>query len=108
MNQTLQNLINQIGFALPNLLVCLLAVVLAAINIRRAYIPSVVTLLASGMLVFLLLARISLSAIVYSSQQYRYLTYIYLITNAFEAIATGCLVVAIFIGRATPNSASTV
>ena len=67
MNQTLQNILSQIGFALPNTIVYFFAVVLAAVNLRRAFLPSVITLLASGMLVFLTAARIALTAIAFGS-----------------------------------------
>ena len=104
MNQALLQLIGQVGYAIPFLLVYLLAIVLAAINMRRAFLPSLVTLLASGILILVSIARLALQTLVISYQQYSYLNTISMITNAFQAIALSALVVAIFLGRGAPCS----
>ncbi len=104
MNSNVQFFFNQLGFALPMMLVFITAIVLAFINFRRAYVPALVTLIASAALIFLTVARVAVSIFSYtmrSSYNAQFMSYFYLFINAMEAVAIGALVVAIFLGRGT-------
>lgn len=104
MNSNVQFFFNQLGFALPMMLVFVTAIVLAFVNFRRAYVPALVTLIASAVLIFLTVARVTVSIFSYtmrSSSNAQFMSYFYLFINAMEAVAIGALVVAIFWGRGT-------
>lgn len=104
MNSNFQFIFSQLGFALPMMLVFITAIVLAIINFRRAYVPALVTLIASAALIFLTIARVSVATFTFtmrSSYNAQLMSFFYLFINTMQAVAIGALVVAIFLGRGT-------
>ncbi len=88
------------------MLVFITAIVLAIINFRSAYVPSLVTLIASAALIFLTVVRVAVSTFSFtmrSSSSAQLMSYFYLFINAMEAVAIGAFVIAIFLSRETRN-----
>ena len=95
-------LISQLGYRAPSLLVYLGAAVLAFVFMSRATIPSVLTLVGVGIMGATAIGTAVLHAFLIdaqSSEMFRLMPMISVISSCISAVGLGFLVAAIFVGR---------
>ena len=98
-NSIVPYLISQLGYHLPAMVVYMVAFVLSLVFMRRALLPSILTLLGLAVLLFTTFASTILQAYLIQNSNYRWLSAVGIGGCCFHAIGLSLLVAAIFVGR---------
>ena len=98
-------LMTQLIYLAPALLVYCIALILAVMYMNRATLPSVLTLLGIGILVFTTIVGLAIQASLIESRPDNFARVSQIVGVAgscFRAIGLGVLIAAIFVGRSEP------
>jgi hypothetical protein len=100
-------LVTQLGYTLPSILVYLVGFVLAIINIRRAPVPAVLTLVSVGLMFLATLATVALQAYVIHTHRIsagpgNLMSLVGVGGACARAAGVLMLVIAVFLGRKSP------
>jgi predicted membrane protein len=98
-NSIVPYMITQLGYQAPGLLVYMVAFVLSLVFMRRALLPSILTLLGIAVLVITTFALMVIQAYLIQNNNPRWLTSVGVGGNCIRAIGLSLLVAAIFVGR---------
>ncbi len=98
-NSILQNMIMWLGYQVPELLVYMVAFVLSLVFMRRALLPSILTLLGIAVLVITTFAAMVLQAYLIQYRNLGWMTTVGIGSSCVRAIGLSLLVAAIFVGR---------
>ena len=95
-------LISQFAYQIPAVLVYVVALVLAVVYLKRCLIPSIMTLVAVGILLSTMVVFTVIQVHLIQSQQYRLSSYLGFFATLTRAVGNMLLVAAIFVGRGNP------
>ena len=98
-NSVVPFMISQLGYHVPTLLVYMVAFVLSLVFMRRALLPSILTLLGIAVLVITTFAITVIQAYLIQNNNLRWLTAVGVGGSCIGAIGQSLLVAAIFVGR---------
>ncbi len=98
-NSIVPYMITQLGYQVPALLVYMFAFVLSLVFMRRALLPSILTLLGIAVLVLATFVGTVIQAYLIQNNNYKWLTAVGIGGSCFHAIGLALLVAAIFVGR---------
>ena len=98
-NSIVPYLISQLGYHVPTLLVYMVAFVLSIVFMRRALLPSILTLLGIAVLFIATFAVMVIQAYLIQSRNTGWFTTVGIGGNCVRAIGLSLMVAAIFVGR---------
>ncbi len=98
-NSIVPYMITQLGYQVPALLVYMFAFVLSLVFMRRALLPSILTLLGIAVLVLATFSVMVIQAYLIQSSNPQWLITVGVGGNCVRAIGLSVLVAAIFVGR---------